>query len=158
MLTLQSCLQSCGYALEPASVAMCAARLPLCSQQDSRRPSKASRLVGAVASCFEAAYRLPKRCSVSGAWSTLLTWGLHVHERVCAARLVCLFPCVRLSLEAASILLKASTPRNDTCSSGKVFAPCSEVVPFQQTGGSPCIDMKKYLSFLASFGPLGSKM
>lgn len=84
---------------------------PLCSQQDSRCPSKASGLVHAIASCLQAVCGLPSRWCMDGAWSVLLVWGLYTYRCICTVRLASLFLCVRLSLEAASILLNASHPR-----------------------------------------------
>ena len=129
----------------------------LCSQQDSRCPSKASGLVRAIASCLQAVCRLPRRCCMDGSWSMLLIWGLHTYRCICTVRLVSLFLCVRLSLQAVSVLLNASTPGMMLVHrKSSLFAPCSELVPLQQPGGFPCIHMMKH--FWVFSGPFGSKM
>jgi len=115
VLTAQSCLQSCpatGWSLRVWPCAL--QRCPLCSQQDSRHPTKAGGLVRAAARCLQAVCRLPKRCCMDGAWSMLLIWGLHTYRCISTLRLVSLLRCVRLSFEAAPILLNASTAGNDT--------------------------------------------
>lgn len=93
---------------------------PLCSQQDLWCLSKASRVVGAMGSCFQAVFKLPRTCCMDGAWSMLLIWNLHMYRCIFTVSSVYPCLCVVLSRAASSTLLNAFTPGNNSWSSGKV--------------------------------------
>lgn len=125
---------------------------PLCSRQDSRCPSKASGLVCAVARCLQAVCRLPRCPCTGGTGSTLLIWGLHTCRCTCTVRLVFLLLCVRLSREAVSVLLKASTHGNNARSTGKVA--CSQPAQSWLLYSSPVVSLVSTWWSSCPFGSL----